>query len=411
MSSEARIENDYVPLAFLLGAKARHYSIGPSVVNDRRHHARTSPRSIAAPLAGSRAVDNVELFAPGAHVRHREDQARRCLRRVLGHMSSGDDSTEEKQSRERGTPPVYTASSLKKNTEKVLAEVSIMREEDEDERQKRQPSDGDDDQTRAAHCSHMAPLSFLDVSGRPAACFPLPSMTKGTTHTLTAKKKHELRVIRIQQLHALLQDQQAHTKELLKKQQLHELTSSVSNPGSRHIARVDLAVDVDVPHGAHGAVDTACLYKPPSLTAVKEQQQQEQQMLHERVQDRKHFETLMRQQKLAFYQQQKRTFGRIQSKRPSFLATLQLDKSHSLDHSQLDQSQQQEETRVKSVSMTENAQHLGYLSSRRKEDTTERRRDDSNDAGRFLEKQQRDTFADAKGIAGLHFGMAKSKKA
>jgi hypothetical protein len=334
---------------------------------------------------------------------------------VLGHEASGTGITEEKQSRTHGTLLVHTASSLKKVAEKVLDEVAIMREEDE-ERPKQQPNDDDNDQTRAANQFHSSPLTFLDVSGRPAAYIPLPSMTKANTHKLTARRKNELRAVRAQQLHALLEDQQMHTKELLKKQQqhLHELTSS--NSGTRHVARVDLAVDADVAHGAQTAVDSTPLYEPPSLAAIKQQQQEQQQMLHERVQDRKHLETLTRQQKLAFYQQQKRTFGRIQSKRPSFLATLQLDKgAHTLDHSQLDQPQQQEEAGKKSMFTIESApQQLGYLSPRRKEEATERRRDDSNDAGRFLEKQQCDTLTNTEGVARFHFGggfMAEIKKA
>lgn len=368
------------------------------------------------------AAERVELFAPEAHLRHREEQARRWLRRALVAVreteGTGIDNTEPSTS--------IAASSLKKQSNgKVLHQVLAMRgcrldqEGDGEHHQRRQHRDksagteGKSQQQQQETDARMESIhgynqsSFLDVAGKATRIPVISNTSVKEQHLRAMKKKRELHATRVQELHALLQQQQMHTKALLK-QQLQDLallnspSDSASNAGKRHVARVDLVVETspeDEQQLERGQVDELPQHVSPSPAAWKELQQQQgeqqQQTLHARIQERKHLEELTRQQKLAFHQQQKRTFGNIKSKRPSFLAILQLDKQRDAKQnggtSSREKVQQQQTT----------------PGSQERVDATE-----SDHVQQLLQKQQKAKFVASEGIAGLHFGggfMAKTK--
>ncbi|GAB9463844.1 hypothetical protein Gpo141_00001290 [Globisporangium polare] len=430
------IANDHIPLAFLLGSRAKHYAAPKKVAHSHTTSSSSSPptstRNSSAALSRrspllaqqqqhGRRRKNLELFAPEKHPREREEEARRVLAQALmASPQNNPDSAEKKpnsislRSSAVSTTTLSPMEVLRESRDQVLHQVLELRqlehepsEEEDYEPQHRQriadlqaACDGDEDARVTSFHGYQRvdqQASFLDVSGNASRIPVLSNLKAKEMHQNLLKKQSQARAKRVDELHAFLQRQQQYTK-----QQLH-LVSLSSNPTShKQVPRVDLGIDDGDEGGSQPEVH-ATVSIVNNLAAVKEQQLQEQALLHERVQEKKLVAQLTRQQKLAFHHQQKRTLGRVKGiKRPSFLATLQLDQNSASSRGG---------GTMANSDVTEACLLGGERFGHEQSELCLRKKDEegSEHEREGERKLQRDTFLQSEG--GLHFGGGFRSKA
>lgn len=348
----------------------------------------------------------MELFAPEKHPREREEEARRVLAQALLGDPQNPDSTKKISSSIVSTTTLSPTSVLRENKNQVLHQVLELRQleyeqsEGDCEPQRRRRNDlqaaidnfEDDAQAKSFHGYQRVDqqASFLDVSGNASRIPVLSNLKAKEMHQRVMKKQSQARAKRVDELHSFLQNQQQYTKQ--------QLASLSSNPKSHNqVARVDLGVDDDddANHPEAHAGGPVVSTTTKVVAAVREQQ--EQVLLHERIQEKKLMAQLTRQQKLAFHHQQKRTLGRIKGvKRPSFLATLQLDTNASTGGDTMVTGDAAGPCLIGDDSFRQETAELRLHRKNQEESELERERE------RKLQQLQRDTFLQSEG--GLHFG-------
>lgn len=285
----------------------------------------------------------MELFAPERHPREREEVARRVLSQTLLSGPQNPDSTKNTStsttnsrlsSSKLSTMTLSPMGVLRESKGQILHQVLELRQleqlEEDYEPQHRWKADleagSEDDSVENVKKFHGyqrvdQQTAFLDVSGSARHIPVLSNLKAKEQHQSVIKKQSQMRAKRVDELQSFLQSQQQHTKQQLQ-------LASLSNPKShKPVARVDLGID----DGDDNRLEVLVAVIPTvndHLAAVREVHQHERVLRHQQIQEKKLVAQLTRQQKLAFHQQQKRTLGRIKGvKRPSFLATLQLDNS------------------------------------------------------------------------------------
>lgn len=345
------VANDHVPLAFLLGARASRYgpkartntpgatgltTVGPTLPGSRKH-------------SKLRGTERSSLFPLDSHPRVREEEARRVLQQTL--LAHGTADAVGHSLGPHVTATSTPTSILRAQKEFVMCHVLELRGADDCveptdlEPQHRRGGDdtvnNDDREPRPTGFRGYErtdrDTAFLDVAGR-APRIPLLSTHEAKQlHHRVMERQSERRAHRADEMHALLHDQQQLTKRMLR-------SGSHSTLGRKLLARVDLSVNVDTVEGSEPALHSADPRDEPTaddtttttsqlplpLAVMREQQAIEHQQHCERIQERRHMDLLTRQQKLAFYQElrKREMAGRaLNSSRPSFLATLQLDKT------------------------------------------------------------------------------------
>lgn len=419
------IANDHIPLAFLLGSRAKHYAAPKKASHSRDTHHSSSLASTSitnssaassrrSPTQQQRRRDNVELFAPEKHPREREEEARRVLAQALLGGPQNPDSTKKISSSIVSTTTLSPTGVLRENKNQVLHQVLELRQleyeqsEDDCEPQRRRRNGlqtaiddfEDDAQAKSFHGYQRVDqqASFLDVSGNASRIPVLSNLKAKEMYQRVMKKQSQTRAKRVDELHSFLQNQRQYTKQ--------QLASLSSNPKSHNqVARVDLGVD-DANHPEVHAGGPVVSTTTNVVAAVRKQQEQEQVLLHERIQEKKLVTQLTRQQKLAFHQQQKRTLGRVKGvKRPSFLATLQLDTSASTGGDTMATGDAAGPCLIGDDSFRQETVELRLHRKNQEESELER------EGERKLQQLQRDTFLQSEG--GLHFGggfQSKSNK-
>lgn len=257
--------------------------------------------------------------------------------------------------------------------------------------------------------------AFLDVSGHAARIPVLSALEAKQRHRRTLKQRSDVRASRAQAMHALLHEQQEYTKRVL---QSTASTAAAASGGSaaapKSVAHVDFSQSTDLRRSMSSPETPSELlhHHHPSLDTVRAELEQEQRLLHERVQAKRQLELLTRQQTLAFHQEQKRMLGRVKNvKRTSFLATLQLDcaATTSTDSSAIDTTSDQADPLALDASSPSNpALHQARLRPGGTTHHPKNQDDDSMSASLELDerlrRQQRSVFLQSHDNSRLHFG-------
>lgn len=341
------VANDYVPLAFLLGTRASLYA--PKRSTSQSITGSSSSRGSGASSGGNghaplRAAGRVELFSPEVHPRAREEEARRVLQQTL---LARDDSAGVSKGNGSGASPTPT-SVLRGHKDLVLRQVLENRAQEEgDDQEPRLRREGgtqvgydgedselnhtvDDLRAKGSHGYERADkvVSFLGVAGQATRIPLLSTQEAKRIHQRVMKRQSERRAHRADEMHALFHEQQQLTRQVLR------LAPASSLPASKQVSRVDLGVNIGdsdpLADRRHEHPDSyQNIANARTGSSLAEQHEVHQQQLRERVQEKRHTELLTRQQMLAYRQEQKKVMiGRAKNiKRPSFLATLQLDKT------------------------------------------------------------------------------------
>lgn len=291
--------NDHVPLAFLLGAKAKDY-VFPSL---QQHQSKRHPVSVTS----VRAARRCSVSSTGLHPRRREEFARECLQQVLRVRNGDEDSVvceeedrailqqilegelgEGEDRKSRATPPKQTTPSCNEEVEELIYD--------------------------RLHPTFLA----VDGVGRE------PSHGQQQRREWRSVKQQDAaRRSRIQHLRELLLEQQAQTKRKLKDQQQRQL-EAITTPQRLSTSMIELPVPSQVTSSSRSA-ELLAMPVLSSAAQARDLLEIEQQQLRNRVQERRQLETLVRQSRSELHTQQKKALGSVLAPRPSFLATLQLE--------------------------------------------------------------------------------------
>lgn len=272
--------NDHVPLAFLLGAKAKDY-VFPSLQQQQlKWHPATRSGSVS-----STAV----------HPRRIEELARECLQQVL-RVRNGDEAED-------------------RATLQQILESELVEDEGRKSRAlpQQSPSCNEEEIYDRLHPTFLA----VDGVGRE------PSHQR-RREWRSVKQQDEARRSRVQHLRELLQEQHLQTKVKLKEQQQRQ-SEAIKAPPRLTTSMIELPAPESMTPSRSCPNRQSIELAISSTAQARDLLEIEQQQLRNRVQERRQLETLVRQSKSELHAQHKKALGSVATPRPSFLATLQLE--------------------------------------------------------------------------------------